>query len=545
MLVGVGTLDLDADGCTQKCYTTTRDNAFFDSSAGCVQSVINAVLTLFHFNFGCTTNADHGNTTGQLGQTLLQFFLVVVGSCVFDLTADLSHAAFDVGLGTATVNDCGVFLGDRNALGCAEHVEGHVFQLDAEVFGNNCTTGQDSDVFQHGFTAVTEARSFYSSDLQATAQLVDNQRCKRFAFNVFSNDDQRLAGLNNGFEDRQHWLKRGELLLVKKDQRVIHLGDHLVRVGDEVRRQVTAVELHAFYDFKFGFQGLGFFDGDDTFIADLVHGLGDHVTNFFFAVCGDGTNLCDLVIRLDLLGVFFQLLDNFGNCLVDTALEVHRVHAGGNALHAFANDGLCENRGSRGAVTCNVVRLGSDFAEHLSTHVLELVFQFDFLGNSHTIFRGARCAEGFFDHDVTTLGAERDFHSVGEDVHAFEHVFAGVWAEANNLGCHYANSFCLGCSEKRSCGGECLLDDAQNVGLFHDQQFFTINGDFCATPFCEENAVTRFDVERNALIVVTNCTIADGDDFAFLRLFLSGVRNDDAAFGFFSRLDATNQYAVV
>ena len=38
---------------------------------------------------------------------------------------------------------------------------------------------------------------------------------------------------------------------------------------------------------------------------------------------------------------------------------------------------------------------------------------------------------------------------------------------------------------------------------------------------------------------------ADGDDFAFLRLFLGGVGDDDAALGLLFALDATNDHPVV
>jgi hypothetical protein len=38
---------------------------------------------------------------------------------------------------------------------------------------------------------------------------------------------------------------------------------------------------------------------------------------------------------------------------------------------------------------------------------------------------------------------------------------------------------------------------------------------------------------------------ANGDDFAFLRLFLGGIRNDDPAFGFLFGLDTTDDDAVV
>jgi hypothetical protein len=60
-------------------------------------------------------------------------------------------------------------------------------------------------------------------DLEATAQLVDDERCESFAFDVFSDDEERLARLNDGFEDRQHGLQVGELLLVQQDVGILEL----------------------------------------------------------------------------------------------------------------------------------------------------------------------------------------------------------------------------------------------------------------------------------------------------------------------------------
>ena len=93
-----------------------------------------------------------------------------------------------------------------------------------------------------------------------------------------------LRGLHDGFEDRQHRLQVGELLLVEQDVGVFELGHHLVGVGDEVGREVAAVELHAFDDFEFGLGGLGFFNRDDAFVADLLHRFGDHLADRLVAV---------------------------------------------------------------------------------------------------------------------------------------------------------------------------------------------------------------------------------------------------------------------
>jgi hypothetical protein len=126
-----------------------------------------------------------------------------------------------------------------------------------------------------------------------------------------------------------------------------------------------------------------------------------------------------------------------GDGQVDAALQVHRVHAGGNRLHAFAHDGLGQHGGGGGAVAGDVVGLGGDFAHHLRAHVLELVLQFDFLGDGHAVLGDARGAERLVDHDVAAFRAERHLDGVGQDVDAAQHALAGIGAKLYVFGSHF------------------------------------------------------------------------------------------------------------
>ena len=99
-----------------------------------------------------------------------------------------------------------VFSFSIDLLGAAEHVERDVLELDAEVFADHLAAGQDRDVLEHRLAAVAEARRLDGGDLQAAAQLVDDQ--------VASASPRRLrrrsaaaAGLHHGFEHRQHRLQ--------------------------------------------------------------------------------------------------------------------------------------------------------------------------------------------------------------------------------------------------------------------------------------------------------------------------------------------------
>ena len=82
--------------------------------------------------------------------------------------------------------------------------------------------------------------------LEGAAELVDDQGGQGFAFDFLADDEDRLAGVEHLFEDRHQVLVVGDFLLVDEDVRIFEIAFHLLRVGDEVRRQVAAVELHAF-----------------------------------------------------------------------------------------------------------------------------------------------------------------------------------------------------------------------------------------------------------------------------------------------------------
>src|SRR5579872_4129448 len=276
----------------------------------------------------------------------------------------------------------------------------------------------------------------YGRDPKAAAQLVDHQGGQGLAFDVFGHDQQRTARLDHRFQHRQQGLERRQLLLEQKDERLFEHRLHLVGVGDEVGREIAAVELHAFDDVEFGLHALGFFDRDHALVADLVHRLGDHVADGLVAVGGVGAHLGDLRVGGDLLGRLLDLVDDLDHRLVDAALQIHRVHAGGDVLQALDHDGLGEHRGGRGPVPSLFVGLRGDFADQLGAEVLELVGELDFLGDGDAVLGRARRAERLLDHDVAALRPQRDADGVGQDVDAAQHPVARVGGEVNVFGSH-------------------------------------------------------------------------------------------------------------
>jgi hypothetical protein len=76
-------------------------------------------------------------------------------------------------------------------------------------------------------------------------------------------------------------------------------------------------------------------------------------------------------------------------------------------------------------VAGNVGSLGGDFLHHLRAHVLEFVFELDFLGHGHTVLGHGRGAEGAIQHHVAAFRAEGHFYGVGQDVHTGDHLGTG------------------------------------------------------------------------------------------------------------------------
>src|SRR5437660_1426714 len=139
---------LDRSEAAEQRRAAAGDDTFLDSRAGGVHSVFDTGLLFLQFGFGGCADLDDGDAADQLGKALLELFLVIVTGGVFDLRADLLHAAFDVRRLAGPFDDRGVVLVDGDLLGAAEVLKLHVLELDAEVFGNGLAAGEGSNVFE-------------------------------------------------------------------------------------------------------------------------------------------------------------------------------------------------------------------------------------------------------------------------------------------------------------------------------------------------------------------------------------------------------------
>src|SRR3954447_21616398 len=424
---------LQRRGRLQQSHAATGDDALLDGGLGVADRVLDAVLALLELHLGGGAGLDHRNTAGQLGQALLQLLAVVVGVAVLDLLPDLCDPARDGLAVSGTLDDRGLVLGDDDLAGAAQQRDVGGLQGEADLFADDLTTGKDGHVLQHRLAAVTEARRLDRDALEGAADLVDDQGRERLALDVLADDDELFAALHDLLQDRKQVLDGADLAVDVEDVGLVDDGFHPLRVGDEVRRDVALVEAHTFDELELEAEGVGLLDGDDAFLADLVHGLGDHVADGLVAGRDRGGR-SDLLLGLDVLGLLGQLLADALDGVLDATLQRHRVGAGGDVAQTLADECLGEDGRGGGAVTGDVVGLLGDLFDELGTDLLERVLELDLLGDGHAVVGDRGGAPLLLQHDVATLGAERHLDRVGQLVHATLEGAASVLVERDDLG---------------------------------------------------------------------------------------------------------------
>ena len=433
-LVAIGLQLVERGDAAQQGHAASGHDAFLDRRARGVHGVFHASFLFLELGFRRRAHLDHGHAAHELGEALLQLLAVVVGSSVVDLRADLLHAPLDLGGLAASLDEGGVVLIDGDFLGSPEVFHLHVFELDAQVLGDGLAAGQGGDVFQHGLAAIAKARRLHGRALKSAAQLVDHQGGERFAFHVFRHDHERLAHLGNLLEQRQQVLHRADLFLVDQNADILEHALHALGIGDEVGREVAAVELHAFHDFQRGFHGAALFHGDHAVLAHFLHGLGDDAADLLVVIGTDGAHLRDH-LAFDVAVQLANLVDASFHGAFDAALESGRARPCRDGPYAFTEDGLRQHGSGGGAVAGDVGGLRGHLPHHLRAHVLQRIPQFDLLGHRHSVLGNDRRTKLLLDHSVAPLGAKRDLHGVSQQIDAAQNGLAGIFP-SHDLLCH-------------------------------------------------------------------------------------------------------------
>ena len=329
------------------------------------------------------------------------------------------------GRGASAADDGGVVLVHHHPPCAPEHFEARAFQLQAQFFGDDLPAGQDGDVLQHRFAAIAKARRLDRAVLERAAQMIDDERGQRFAFDVFRHDQQRAPRICDGVEQGKHVLERGEFSIEEQHVRVFEHGLHLFRVGDEIVGNEPPVEAHALDDFEGGLGRFRFLDGDDAVVAHLLHGLGDELADDGVIVGGDGGDLRLFLSGLHRAGHGAQGVRGGRRGPVQAALQIDGAGPGDDVAHAVGEDRVRQDSRRAGSVADGFACLFSRLPQHPGAEIFFRVLQLQFLGDGHAVVADERGAPFLFDQHRFGTGAQRDADGVGKLRGAAQDLVAG------------------------------------------------------------------------------------------------------------------------
>ena len=402
----------------QGCAAAGNDT-FFYCCAGCIECIFQTKLLILHFYFGCCAYFNDSYAARQLSQTFLKLILVELRCGVGHLFTNLRYSLSNQSLISCTADNNGVVLGNANLMSAAQISRSCAGELTTHIFADNGCAGQACNILKHSLTTITEAWCLNGCTLQCATESVNYQGCQSFAFYIFSDDKEFLAGLNNLFQKWKNVLEYINLLIGDEDQWIIHDTFHLICIRNHIWADIPAVKLHTFYYAEVGSHSLGIFYSDNAVIANLFHSIGNKLTNCL--ICS--RNGCDLSNGFLSLNRNRLLLDFFNqsvNCHFNTLLEYHRVSAGSNVSHPFMNHGLCKQGCSCGTIASYIIGLGCNFLDQLCTHIFNRIFQFNFTGNGNTIIYNVRCAILLVQYNVTSLWSKSNLNRIGQLIYTSE-----------------------------------------------------------------------------------------------------------------------------
>jgi hypothetical protein len=227
------------------------------------------------------------------------------------------------------------------------------------------------------------------------------------------------------FEQRHELGDAADLVLVNQHEGLLEHDLHLFGVGNEVRAQVAAVELHALDHVHGCIEALALLDRDHAVLADLRKAVGHDLADRAVVVRRYRRDVDDvggvLGFELDRTRNPLDLVHHGPHRRLDPPVDPVRVVARGDGLQPFLVDGFGQHGGRGGPVAGDVARLAGGLLDQLCPHVLVLVVEFDLFGDRHAVLRDRRPAPALVQDGVAAarpvraLDRRRELFDAGQN----------------------------------------------------------------------------------------------------------------------------------
>ncbi len=377
---------------------------------------------------------DHGDAAEETGKPLPQLIAIVIGRRLLDPAPDLAGAGGEGGGIAAAAADGGRVLVDDRARRLTEIPETGVLEAASGLGAHHLAAGEDREIREQGFLAIAEAGRLDRRRLERAPELVDDEDGEGLPFHVFGDDEERAPQPRHLIEEGQELPEAREPAIVEEEERPLERHLHALGIGDEVRREIPAVELHSLDDRERGPGGPRLLDHDHPVPADLGHGPRDELPDLPVVAGREGGDLSDPVRSLDGCRARREVGDHDRHRPVDPALHGHRMGSRRHVAEPVVEEGLREHgRGGR-AVARDFLRPGRHVLDELRAHVLERIGRLDLARHGDPVAGQGRHAEPALENDAPPARTEGDPDGVRDLVDAAAERIPRGGVEAELLG---------------------------------------------------------------------------------------------------------------
>ena len=176
---------------------------------------------------------------------------------------------------------------------------------------------------EKNYLRTKNSKSCETEKMKSTVlNLIKDQACQRLTFNIISDNQKRSFLLNCSLNKLQDLIEVRDLMLRDKNQRLLEFHFLSFLVIDEIRRNISSIELHSLNELYLMLESLTLPDSNNSSFTDLINKIRKKPTDLLITVSRNSSNVSYLILILNGNGYLLQLLLQGSNSKINTLLHL-------------------------------------------------------------------------------------------------------------------------------------------------------------------------------------------------------------------------------
>src|SRR5579883_2823307 len=255
-----------------------REYSLLDRRARRRERILDPKLLLLQLDLRAGADLNHADTVAQPRQSFLEPFAIIVGERLGEQAPQITDARLNRSFSRGITEDRGPILVAHDPSGPSQVLHGDILKLDPRLLTDDRRAGHRRDVLELHLPAIPVPWRLRRQDVQATAQLGQNERGEGISFDIIGNDKEVL--LVSRDHPLQDWDDLPDSLdNPSDDQNPCILNDSLLAglVSDEEGGHPAMVNLEAFLELGRDAGSGRLLDRHHAVAPDFIENISQHL----------------------------------------------------------------------------------------------------------------------------------------------------------------------------------------------------------------------------------------------------------------------------